>query len=141
MAPRLTDKQKKKIVADYVECGSYEAAAKINGVAPNTVKKFVLKNADLAENLLKKKEENSRDILSYMGGKKDIVCEIITKGLEVLNDEKKLKEASPSQITTAIGTLIDKWLIGTKNGHLQLSEEDDPITKALKEDFTKNGIF
>ena len=42
MAPRLTDKQKKKIVADYAECGSYEAAAKINGVAPNTVKKFVL---------------------------------------------------------------------------------------------------
>ena len=82
----------------------------------------MLNNADVAENLLKKKEENSRDILSYMEGKKDIVCEIITKGLEVLNDEKKLKDASLTQLTTAIGTLIDTSLIGTKNGHLQLSE-------------------
>lgn len=39
MAARLTDKQKKKIIADYVQLGSYNATAKVNGVSLNTVKK------------------------------------------------------------------------------------------------------
>ena len=31
MAAHLTDKQKKKIIADYLECGSYRATADKNG--------------------------------------------------------------------------------------------------------------
>ena len=42
MAARLTDKQKKKIVADYLESGSYRATALHNGVSDNTVKRIVL---------------------------------------------------------------------------------------------------
>ena len=49
-----------------------------------------------------------------------------------INDPDKLKEASPSQITTALGTLIDKWAPkGTATGG-QDSREDDPITQALR---------
>ena len=44
-----------------------------------------------------------------MDSQKDLVCQIIQKGLEALNDPDKLAQATPSQITTAIGTLIDKW--------------------------------
>ena len=109
MAARLTDKQKKEIIADYVQLGSYNATAKLNGVSLNTVKKIVQGNADIAEMCNRKKEENSADILAYMESKRDIVCEILGKGLDVLNDEEKLREATPAQITTAIGTLIDKW--------------------------------
>ena len=42
MAARLTDKQKKEIIADYVECGSYNATAKKNGVSVNTDRKSVV---------------------------------------------------------------------------------------------------
>lgn len=56
-----------------------------------------------------KKEQNTQDILAYMDSKKDIVCEILGKGLDALNSPDKLAEATPAQITTAIGTLIDKW--------------------------------
>lgn len=109
MAARLTDRQKKKILADYVQLGSYNATAKVNGCSLNTVKKFVQENADIAELCNQKKEENTADILAYMEGQKDVVCEIIGKGLAVLNDPEKLAEATPNQITTALGTLIDKW--------------------------------
>lgn len=109
MAARLTDKQKKKIIADYVQLGSYNAVSKIHGVSATTVKNVVLKSADIVEKCEQKKEENTADILEYMESKKDIVCEILGKGLDVLNDEEKLKEATPAQITTALGTLIDKW--------------------------------
>ena len=109
MAARLTDKQKKKIIADYVQLGSYNATAKVNGVSLNTVKKIVQENADIAEKCNQKKEENAADILAYMESQRSTVCEIIGKGLTALNSPEKLAEAAPAQITTALGTLIDKW--------------------------------
>lgn len=111
MAARLTDRQKKKIVADYLETGSYRAAAKKNCVADGTVKRIVIGCGDIEQKVAQKKEENTADILAYMENQKGLVCEIIGKGLTVLNDEEKLKEATPAQITTAIGTLIDKWAL------------------------------
>lgn len=109
MAARLTDRQKQKILADYVQLGSYNATAKLNGCALNTVKKLVQENAEVAELYEQKKLENTADVLDYMDSQKDLVCQIIQKGLEALNDPDKLAQATPSQITTAIGTLIDKW--------------------------------
>nr|DAI38529.1 MAG TPA: helix-turn-helix domain protein [Caudoviricetes sp.] len=115
MAARLTDKQKKKIIADYVQLGSYNATAKANGVSLNTVKKIVQGNADIAEMCNQKKDENTADILAYMDSQKGVVCEIIGKGLAALNDPEKLAEASPAQITTALGTLIDKFTANTEH--------------------------
>ena len=77
-------------------------------------KKIVQTNADIAEKLIRKKEENTADVLTYMESQRDMVCQIIGKGLAVLNDPAKLAEATPSQITTAIGTLIDKWTMMNK---------------------------
>ena len=109
MAARLTDRQKKKILADYVQTNNYCATAKINGVSATTVKNLVRANADIVEKCEQKKEENTTDVLDYMDSQKDLVCQIIQKGLMALNDPDKLAQATPSQITTAIGTLIDKW--------------------------------
>ena len=73
MAARLTDKQKKKIIADYVQLGSYNAVSKINGVSATTVKNIVLKSADFVEKCEQKKEENTADILAYMDSQKGVV--------------------------------------------------------------------
>lgn len=109
MAARLTDKQKKKIVADYVQLGSYNAASKINGVSATTVKNIVLKSADIVEKCEQKKKQNTADILEHMGNTRDKICGIIDTGLEVLPG--KIRDAkTASEITTALGTLIDKWV-------------------------------
>lgn len=108
MAARLTDKQKKKIIADYVQLGSYNATAKVNGVSLNTVKKIVQGNAEIAEMCNRKKEENTADIMAYMEAQRDRVCEIIDISLEVLPD--KIKNAkTAADVTTAMGTVISKW--------------------------------
>ena len=73
MAARLTDRQKKKILADYVQLGSYNATAKLNGCALNTVKKLVQENAEVAELYEQKKLENTADVLDYMDSQKDLV--------------------------------------------------------------------
>ena len=131
MAARLTDKQKKKIVADYLETESYNATAKINGVCGQTVRRVVEESQGITENLKRKKEENTADILAYMESKRGVVCEIIEKGLAALNSEEKLADASPAQITTALGTLIDKW--ATVSGGPADTAKEDELSKSLRE--------
>lgn len=131
MAARLTDKRKKKILADYTELGSFNATAKVNGVSNHTVKRIVEGCPEIIEKIQEKKEENTADILAYMESKRDIVCKILGKGLDALNSPDKLAEASPAQITTALGTLIDKW---TAMGHgIRDDGEEDALSRSLRE--------
>lgn len=130
MAARLTDKQKKKIVADYLENSSYRATAKKNKVSDGTVKRIVAECSDIQQKVAQKKEENTADILAYMESQRGIVCEIIGKGLAVLNDPEKLSRATPSQITTALGTLIDKFTM-TQTQRMEI-EDLSPLADKLK---------
>lgn len=130
MAARLTDRQKKKIIADYVQLGSYNATAKVNGVSLNTVKKIVQGNAEIAEMCNRKKDENTVDILAYMEGKRKEVCDIIEVGLSVLPDKIKAAK-SASEVTTALGTLIDKW--ATVSGGPADTAKEDELSKSLRE--------
>lgn len=131
MAARLTDKQKKKIIADYVQLGSYRAAAKKNGVSADSVKRAVDRHDGFAQKAAQKKEENTADILAYMQENRDRVCGLIGLALNVLPD--KIQNAkTATEITTAIGTLIDKWTAKNGGEDAHSSAEDDPITRALK---------
>ena len=130
MAARLTDRQKKKIIADYVQLGSYNATAKVNGVSLNTVKKIVQGNAEIAEMCNRKKDENTVDILAYMEGKRKEVCNIIEVGLSVLPEKIKTAK-SASEVTTALGTLIDKW--ATVSGGPADTAKEDELSKSLRE--------
>lgn len=132
MAARLTDKQKKKIIADYIQLGSYNAVAKLNGVSDKTVKSIVMANPDFTEKSEQKKAENTADILEYMESKKDVVCEIIAIGLDVLCDPEKLKTANPSQITTALGTLIDKWTMTNGTSRNEQTESHNALIEAIR---------
>ena len=135
MAARLTDKQKKKIVADYLETESYNATAKKNGVCGQTVRRVVEESQEFSENLKQKKEQNTADILAYMESKRQEVCGIIDIGLSVLPD--KIRDArTASEVTTALGTLIDKF---TANGRgMGDTREKDPLSKSLEE--MANGL-
>ena len=130
MAARLTDKRKKKIIADYLELGSYNAAAEKNGVCGHTVKRLVSECPEISEKLEQKKKENTADILAYMEGKRKAVCEIIEVGLSVLPD-KIIAAKSASEVTTALGTLIDKWT-AFSGGPVDSAKEDE-LSKSLRE--------
>lgn len=132
MAARLTDKQKKKIIADYVQLGSYNAVAKKHKVADSTVKRIVLADSEMQKKAEQKKKENTADILKYMESQKQVICEIIGNGLAVLNDPAKLAEATPSQITTALGTLIDKWTMVNGSGNNGQAESHSALIEAIR---------
>ena len=130
MAARLTDKQKKKIVADYARLESYNAAARLNGVSHNTVRRIVEEMTDFADKVTQKKEQNTADILEYMEKQRERVCDIINVGLSAL-PERLDNAKSATEITTALGTLIDKWT-GISGGAADV-REDDALSRSLKE--------
>ena len=130
MAAQLTDIQKKKIVVDYLECQSVNLTAKRNGVSWATTKKVLDGAGDIKEKLEQKKEENTADILAYMESRRQAVCDIIEVGLSVL-PEKIQNARSAAEVTTALGTLIDKFTAfggGTGN-----DAKEDGLSQSLRE--------
>ncbi len=131
MAARLTDKQKKQIIADRADGVSIRKLAEKYRTSATTIHRILKCDPETEQKVTHKKEQNTADILAYMESKRDIVCEILGKGLSILNDEEKLREASPAQITTALGTLIDKWAM-ISGGPADISKEDE-LSKSLRE--------
>lgn len=130
MAAQLTDIQKKKIVVDYLECQSVNLTAKRNGVSWATTKKVLDGAGDIKEKLEQKKEENTADILAYMESRRQAVCDIIEVGLAVL-PEKIQNARSAAEVTTALGTLIDKFTaFGGGPGN---DAKEDGLSQSLRE--------
>lgn len=123
---KLTDKQKKKIIADYIENENYRETARINSVAVDTVRRIILKNKnnqDFIKKSTEKKEENTKDILEYMDSIVKDQKEVINLSLQVLKD----KLSSPDLFTNirdvaiVYGTIFDKAL---KYKEMKLREEE-----------------
>ena len=130
MAKHLTDLQKKQIIADYATVGNYRAVARKNGVSADTVKRIVLKDPEIAQKTIQKKEENTADILQYMEDQKGNVCNIISLYLSALQDTNRLDRASVQSIATSLGIIIDKFSATSKN---------DQAVKKLDEVLDKIG--
>ena len=130
MAARLTDKRKKKIIADYLETQSVNAAAKRNKVSWDAARKVINEAGEIEKKLKQKKEENTADILAYMESQKQQVCNIIETGLRIL-PEKIENAKTASDVTTALGTLIDKWA-GISGAPADTAKEDE-LSRSLRE--------
>ncbi len=107
-APK-SDELKKKIIADYAQMKSLRAVARANNVSASTVKRICDREPELKQLATQKNEQNALDMLDYMDSKKERVQEIIDVYLGALTDPAKLSDATLREITTALGTLIDKW--------------------------------
>lgn len=110
MAARLTDRQRKKIIADYTELGSYRATAKRNGVSTDTVKRIILADGEIVQKATQKKEQNTTDMLAYMDSRKEQAKEILDTYIKALADPEKIDGAKLSEVATAMGIVIDKFV-------------------------------
>lgn len=107
---RLSDLQRKEIIAEFVECGNYSAVARKYNLSVNGVKKIVQKDAQSARKCKEKKEENTRAVLDFMESRKDKACGLIDLLMDDMADEKKRNRAGLQQTATAMGILIDKFV-------------------------------
>lgn len=130
MAARLTDKQKKGIYADRVDGMSLSQLSAKYGVSKTTIHRTLKSDPETERKVTEKKEQNTADILAYMESKRDKVCEIIGIGLDTL-PEKIRNAKTASDVTTALGTVIDKWAIISGGPNEEVAE--DGLSRSLRE--------
>lgn len=110
MAARLTDRQKKRIIAEYVEVGSYNATAKKFGISESTVRRLCKREPEITRKAEQKREQNTADMLSFMESRKEQAKRVLDSYLESLDDPKKMAAAKLSEVATAMGIVIDKFI-------------------------------
>ena len=98
---KLTDKQRKKIIAESVNGSSIRALAAKYGVSTTTIQRVLKSDTTLTQ--------NTASILAFMDSKKNDVCGLIDKLLAAMGDEDKLAAATVNQLATAMGIVIDKY--------------------------------
>lgn len=110
--PKLNDKQKKRIVADYYENQNFSLTARNNGVSLDTVRKLVMKDENYVQKLAQKKEENTLSTLDYMQTQhetKKRILDKILKGIEIKAEDVDMF-TNIKDLATAYGIILDKEL-------------------------------
>ena len=135
---KLTDKQKKKIIADYVDNNNYSETARINNISETSVRRIVKGNEGIKEKVEQKKEENSQDMFEYMKNKDDDKKRIVDLCFEAL--DKKLSNldmfTNVKDIATVYGIIMDKEL---KFRELELRKQE--IENQKNTSVANNGII
>ena len=124
---KLTDKQKKKIVADYVESQNYKQTGIKNKVDTETVRRVVKANKDFAKKSEEKKEKDTKDILEYMDTIKEKQKRIIDLSLQALEDKLQKPDmfTNVKDIATVYGVIFDKAL---KYKEIQIKSKENEET-------------
>ena len=135
---KLTDKQKKKIIADYIDNNNYSETARINNISETSVRRIVKGNEGITEKVEQKKEENSQDMFEYMKNKDNDKKRIVDLCFEAL--DKKLSNldmfTNVKDIATVYGIIMDKEL---KFRELELRKQE--IENQKNTSVANNGII
>lgn len=106
---KLTDKQRKTIIAERAVGSSTRQLARKYGVSETTIRRTLKSDPEMAQKVAQKKAEHTASILAFMDSKKTDVCTLVEKILAAMGSEDKLAEATLNQLATAMGIVIDKF--------------------------------
>lgn len=106
---KLTDRQHKRMIAMYAECQNYSLVAREFGVSASTVRRHINGDAETAEKVQRKKEENTIAVLAHMSRQKDKICGLLDRLITSIDDPHKMDGATLPQLATTLGILIDKY--------------------------------
>ena len=136
MAKRLTDKEKKRIIADYAKCQNCREVGRKHNISDATVRR-VIKNADAdtAQKVAQKADENTQDVLAYMDAQSGRVKNVLSKLLIAMESKAENVDMFTSirDLATAYGIVLDKEFKRMEvMGGSGDAVEDDPLTASLK---------
>lgn len=137
---KLTDKKKKLIVADYIDCGNYSEVARKHGVSDTTVRKLVNTDSESLKKIEQKKEENTKDVLEYMDSLNEKKKSIINKLLLAIEDKADKLDSFTNikDVASAYGIIIDKEIkLREIKTHEKNSEDGVVIVDDLPKDCSK----
>lgn len=137
---KLTDKKKKLIVADYIDCGNYSEVARKHGVSDTTVRKLVKTDSESLKKIEQKKEENTKDVLEYMDSLNEKKKSIINKLLLAIEDKADKLDSFTNikDVASAYGIIIDKEIkLREIKTHEKNNEDGVVIVDDLPKDCSK----
>lgn len=128
MAKRLTDKEKKEIIAYYIECQNLRETARKFNVSPDTVKRLTKENKDIEQNLSEKKEENTKSVLNELDKTKNKRINLLNKMIDKMEEKVENIDmfTNVKDLATAYGIIVDKDM-----KFLELTKEKGEQNKAI----------
>ena len=123
---KLSDKDKKRIIADRASGMIYRQMAEKYHVSITTIKRVCQGDPETAKKVNDKKEANTLEMLAYMDGQKGKAQELMTKIIEALGDPEKLARANVRDLATAYGIIADKFIQASPKAN------DEAIRKAAE---------
>lgn len=141
---RLTDKEKKKIIADYIETGNYSETGRMNGISDVGVRRIVEKDPEVSRMLEEKKLENTQSTIEYMQTQHETKKKILDKILKAIEEKADNVDmfTNIKDLATAYGIILDKELkvleiqSNMKTNKNELSKLDE-LLKEIKEEANK----
>ncbi len=133
---KLTDKQKKKIIADFVENNNYSETARMNNVSEYTVRKICKdnNNKEIKEKIEQKKEENTKSMLEMITETNNKRLQVISKLVDAIDDKAEKIDAftNVKDLASAYGILIDKELKFAEMQKLNLESNKQQVYMPAK---------
>ncbi len=137
MGKRLTDKEKKKIISDYVENNNYRETARINKMPLSTVIKIVKQDDTVKQKCSQKQEENTKSTLEYMSEQHETKKQLVKNILEAMNKKSLNVDmfTNIKDLATAYGIIIDKELkvveLDLKRQELKIKNKEIEAVKRI----------
>ena len=114
MGAHLSDRTKKKIIADRLEGMSYRRLAEKYKCSRYAIQLAIQGDPDFTQKMTEKKEQNTKDMIEFLDEQKLSAQEFILLAMEKLKDPDKLDKTGIQSIATAMGIIIDKFMPTTK---------------------------
>lgn len=111
LAKRLTDAQKQKIIADYINNQNYRETARLNNVSDNEVRNIVRANKEISQKLAKKKDETTQDMMQFLISQYSDKQRVLKKLLKAIEEKSEDADVNTlKELATAYGIILDKEL-------------------------------
>ena len=116
---KLTDKQRKMIMAERASGSTLQRLAEKYHVSITTIRRTLAADPETAKMVQEKKEENRQDMLAFMDAQTANAQRLLSRIMSALDDPEKLADASPRDLATVFGIVVDKFT--------QTAQQKDPV--------------
>jgi IS30 family transposase len=122
MNRKLTDKVKKKIMADHLLGVSGRQIAIRYGLSATTVSRVLRGDPAATKRLSEAQEQNTLEMIAYMSEQKGRAQKLMSAIIDAIDDPDKLARANVRDLATAYGIIADKFIsVGPKNDEATLA--------------------
>lgn len=111
---RLTEEEKKKVIATYLNVGTYDETARRTGFSRGTVKNVVAKDPDFIKKYNKKREQEAMELFGKLSIKSKEFSKFCDVYFDVLTDEETVRDLATrdlEKVTRIFAIMIDKYML------------------------------